>query len=1701
VKLVEIEDSISVNLLEHEKKLLKTLFQNCSKIIINKELGGYSGAKTLLILPIDNDGEGMPPKVVKIGNHDLIWEEFNNYSNNVKDKINRKNRIDLSAPEDSEDKKIAAFFEDFQLGSNWFTNVTLQEVYQKDSKMVGNRMKDLLAVLSTLSKKRKNTFINLGEQYFQRLEEKFITNPSESFKAKREVVYKAMDERILTINNVKYLSVPEHDVSGIEPFHALQTLKSENIQTQTKVVHGDLNSRNILIDNEIVLIDYAKTKQDHHVKDIAKLEATLKFEVLKGVSLDKRLRFEKIVTSKFQLSESDIHNSGMRADLERLFMIIKKIRGSLNITEKAEELDDPSGFFSALFFYTLSVLSFREKISSESLCHAYISAGLIAKRIEKEYGFSEKKPSKSKFLEGFALWKKGTTNILGRSMSTFLAHPYSLQSNFTGRVEERKTLTEWFCHDEKHPILSLTAIGGMGKSALSWVWLNLDVLGKSIPGIELDTPEAKQECNIPEDEKPEGIFQWSFYLGELSFNKFLMEACKYTGGEPKSSQEEPEITDYDRLRTLSSRLRERRYLFILDGFERLLRAYGSQDAVLLSEKDLAEYSEDERRCSDITVSRFLEEVCAGGKSKVLLTTRLVPYELDGKAGFRDYPLEGLNDDDAAIFLKSNRIKGLDRELKAAANVYKNHPLSLGHLVNVLHDDVDAPDDIRQAPQYDVSMSVKARREQILRRSFEILPDDLKKKLTRISAVRGSVTYEFISLVNPGISKSELQTTLSTLEDMRWVFWDRDKKNVSFHPLARRYCYRELKERKEKLAVHEILRDYWEKKANKNLPSISSVLKAEEIQAIIKKRDELAKHLHPEQEVGLKTIRDYFGRKKINERVPLLDLIFEHLIKGKNQNSVLFQIAKYFDSLGNKTPTISDILTGETIKKIVEIRDSIAKEVLDKDFARKMRETNLFPEKKAGFTTLEEFFKNTRITEDVWLLSHLFRDEDGNPVDPFLALAITHLKTFGDDCPTLADIFEDNFFDIMRKARGKMVELEKKGEIKIDKKHLVPEKGSKYRTLKAYLMTRKIIEPVPLLEILATLQAKGEVDIVANHVAMYYRKFPKQAPMVTGVMEEEEIKKIVEARDKMAKETKADAFKSDISKDDLYPEQKEKLKSLEELFKTTKITERLKLLDIVLSIEDLNSVNWLISEHLKSLGDDVPTIRDVLSNEEIKSIAESQKQLETIFFPEKEKGYENLEELLRKMKVNERIPMLDTIFGKNAVPVYYGRVKFESLEEFQPVIELYHHTVGVERYDEASSLLQNRLVPYPLHYQFGAYSTIIELGNTLFEDPPRCRKCKIEKPLVQAWLYNSLASSYSLFGQPRRAVLMYETDIAILKKLEDKKTIPIPLGNLAILQVYIGDLESAESNQKRYVRIVNEFGMESEYGDSYRELGRTHLYLGAFEEFETELARAIELFEKKSYSQGIGISCAYRAFRSLLMNKPSEGVKWAEKALEFAEKDAAETYPFPRDFIQARWLLGTAHTALKEPKKAESHFDFAITECQKINLVEMEANILLSFAKLRHFQKRDDESLKLADKALEIANRCGYVLQQADIHLFLGEFFFELSKKTRRTKQVEGFDVERFLLQQEITYKDLSKTQLKELAVHHANRAKLRSHQMIDVETGDYITKPEDTKWKYKPCYDKAVKLLKKLGVKLPKPKSTKKRGKKKTKRDFQTGYV
>ena len=67
------------------------------------------------------------------------------------------------------------------------------------------------------------------------------------------------------------------------------------------------------------------------------------------------------------------------------------------------------------------------------------------------------------------------------------------------------------------------------------------------------------------------------------------------------------------------------------------------------------------------------------------------------------------------------------------------------------------------------------------------------------------------------------------------------------------------------------------------------------------------------------------------------------------------------------------------------------------------------------------------------------------------------------------------------------------------------------------------------------------------------------------------------------------------------------------------------------------------------------------------------------------------------------------------------------------------------------------------------------------------------------------------------------------------------------------------------------------------------------------------------------------------------------------------------------------------------------------MVETEANIILDLARLRYGQKNYEEAKSLADEALLITERCGYVLQGADVNLFLAQYALEQEKDKVKAK--------------------------------------------------------------------------------------------------------
>jgi tetratricopeptide (TPR) repeat protein len=346
----------------------------------------------------------------------------------------------------------------------------------------------------------------------------------------------------------------------------------------------------------------------------------------------------------------------------------------------------------------------------------------------------------------------------------------------------------------------------------------------------------------------------------------------------------------------------------------------------------------------------------------------------------------------------------------------------------------------------------------------------------------------------------------------------------------------------------------------------------------------------------------------------------------------------------------------------------------------------------------------------------------------------------------------------------------------------------------------------------------------------------------------------------------------------------------------------------------------------------------------------------------------------------------------------------TLEDLAPVIELYHHMVRAGNLDEARRIYYERIQKV-IHFQFGAYQLQIELLRALFLDgedkPPR-----LKREDAQAGTLNMLANSYALSGQPRRAVPVLQNAVLLAEKMDNKKNLARGLSNGAEIQLVIGALNAAERNLRRSIDLSREIADEHWEGVGHRDFGRGFIYRGEWNDSKQELETAEKLFKKVKTVQSLSVTWSYRALRFLLMSRADtqskienlkSAIECAQRALELADEDARTDSPVPRDYVRAHWLLGAAYRANNELTLAEENLSKALNLCRQINLVDHEANILLDLARLRYKQGDFKDAQEKASEALVITERSGYVLQGADVNLFLAQYALEQEKDKAKAK--------------------------------------------------------------------------------------------------------
>ncbi len=411
---------------------------------------------------------------------------------------------------------------------------------------------------------------------------------------------------------------------------------------------------------------------------------------------------------------------------------------------------------------------------------------------------------------------------------SYIAHPYTLlqSRDLVGRQNELNALTDWITKPGSRAfdarIFCFVAIGGMGKSALSWKWFNQIA---------------------PNEMKPlAGRMWWSFYESDATFDNFLNRALCYVS---RQSEEVVRALPWqEREAQLLQYLNDKPYLFVLDGLERILIAYNRMDASSLADDEYDKKTANWvagaaglppsaaqsftgehrlRRTADPRAGGFLRKLAQVAESRIVVTTRLYPYELqlptgDPYPGSAAYFLRGLSDDDAVALWRGLNVTGPRSELISIFKGIENHPLLVQVFAGVVANYRKAPRDFEQwkadHPQFDpTSLLVGQSRARILGFALEGLSTKVREALHTIVGCRMPASYATLEALLVGPDKAcksakELDEALTELEDRGLIGWDREANRYDAHPIVRGVVW-QLADARNQRAVYTALEAHFE----------------------------------------------------------------------------------------------------------------------------------------------------------------------------------------------------------------------------------------------------------------------------------------------------------------------------------------------------------------------------------------------------------------------------------------------------------------------------------------------------------------------------------------------------------------------------------------------------------------------------------------------------------------------------------------------------------------------------------------------------------------------------------------------------------------------------------------------------------------------------------------------------------------------------
>jgi hypothetical protein len=336
------------------------------------------------------------------------------------------------------------------------------------------------------------------------------------------------------------------------------------------------------------------------------------------------------------------------------------------------------------------------------------------------------------------------TDDIPRPPALYAEPRYIGSHAFVGRAAELATLSGWAAPAEPNPILLFEAIGGAGKSMLTWEWT-------------VNHASAARADWA-------GTFWYSFYEKGAVMADFCRRALAYMTGRPLSQfrgKRQPELSGL-----LLRQLQARPWLLVLDGLERVLVAYQRYDAAQVADEEAGHTDEIARRDPAAAIrpldDELLHALAGASPSKVLITSRLVPQVLLNRAGqpipgVRYERLAGLRPADAEALLRASGVHGDSRLIQDYLRRHCDcHPLVTGVVAGLVQDYLPArgnfdawaadPGDGGRLNLGELDLVQK--RNHILESAVAALPDKDRQLLSTLALLSEAVDYDLLAALNP-----------------------------------------------------------------------------------------------------------------------------------------------------------------------------------------------------------------------------------------------------------------------------------------------------------------------------------------------------------------------------------------------------------------------------------------------------------------------------------------------------------------------------------------------------------------------------------------------------------------------------------------------------------------------------------------------------------------------------------------------------------------------------------------------------------------------------------------------------------------------------------------------------------------------------------------------------------------------------------------